>query len=182
MLSAHDVARELRARQPSVGALKVHKLAYYCQGWHLARTGRPMFEEAIEAWARGPVVADLWHDENKARPTREGSTPTDEELATIEYVLDRYGRHSGTELIRMTHAEDPWREVSESDTPFVAANPPIEHAALLSWFRSDDEYREHVAEAEELSRRRDVYGLREGSLPEDLSSATLRALEARSSS
>ena len=49
MLSAHDVARELRQRLPDPGDVKIHKLAYYCQRWHLARTGEPMFPEAIEA-------------------------------------------------------------------------------------------------------------------------------------
>jgi Protein of unknown function (DUF4065) len=63
ILSAHDVARELRQRLPYAGDVKIHKLAYYCQGWHVAWTGEPMFREAVEAWTNGPVVAhgsQLW--------------------------------------------------------------------------------------------------------------------------
>ena len=58
-LPAATVAAALRARlTPAPGDVKLHKLLYYAQGWHLARTGRPLFPEAVEAWTDGPVVAD----------------------------------------------------------------------------------------------------------------------------
>ena len=38
-VSAHDVARELRARRPELKTVQVHKILYYAQGWHLAWTG-----------------------------------------------------------------------------------------------------------------------------------------------
>ena len=56
-VSAHDVARELRELLPSIGAAKLQKLLYYCQGWHVARNGEPLFTETLEAWVNGPVVA-----------------------------------------------------------------------------------------------------------------------------
>src|SRR5262249_9440233 len=68
VVSAHDVARELRQRLPHAGDVKIHKLLYYCQGWHLARYGDPLFNEPVEAWANGPVVADLWRDEKYHQP------------------------------------------------------------------------------------------------------------------
>ncbi|MGQ0776145.1 MAG: hypothetical protein ACT4NY_17255 [Pseudonocardiales bacterium] len=40
-LSAHDVAAVLRDRLPGLGAKKLHKLLYYCQGHHLATFGEP---------------------------------------------------------------------------------------------------------------------------------------------
>ncbi|WP_340375862.1 type II toxin-antitoxin system antitoxin SocA domain-containing protein [Streptomyces sp. SS7] len=35
--------------------MKLQKLVYYCQAWHLAWEGRALFPEAIQAWASGPV-------------------------------------------------------------------------------------------------------------------------------
>ena len=114
--SAHDVARELRLRLPAAGDVKIHKLLYYCQGWHLALTGRRLFRETIEAWTNGPVVADLWHDERKQRP-RPPEQPLDGlALATIGFVLSHYGGLHGVELIRLTHSERPWLDVAERDT------------------------------------------------------------------
>lgn len=68
--SAHDVAAEIRRRMPDVGAVKLHKLLYYCQGHHLTQVGRPLLAESLSAWDTGPVVGRLWHEEKvtAARP------------------------------------------------------------------------------------------------------------------
>ena len=41
--------------------LKLNKLLYYAQGAYLARTGKPLFENRIEAWDLGPVVPEVYH-------------------------------------------------------------------------------------------------------------------------
>ena len=51
---AADVAAELRRRLPGIGAKKLHKLLYYCQGHHLADIRHPLFIESIAAWDMGP--------------------------------------------------------------------------------------------------------------------------------
>ncbi|MGH9165108.1 MAG: Panacea domain-containing protein, partial [Acidimicrobiales bacterium] len=115
-VSAHDVARELRGRLPGLGAVGLHKLLYYCQGWHLAHTGRVLFSEPVEAWANGPVVASLWRceaHEDRPRPERRILEP--EALATVGYVVSRYGNLTPQQLIDLTHEEDPWRDVSLSN-------------------------------------------------------------------
>jgi uncharacterized phage-associated protein len=158
-VSAHDVAEELRRRLPDVGVLKLHKLLYYAQGWHLIWADRPLFREPIVAWVNGPVVRELWVDERheRGRPRPQGLDG--DELRTIEYVVERYGRFSGKDLIRLTHAEDPWRDVSESDDPNVTANPTpeISHDALRRWFERDEEQVAHVAAVERLRGRANVY-------------------------
>ena len=35
--------------------LKLQKLLYYQQGYHLAAFGTPLFEENVESWMYGPV-------------------------------------------------------------------------------------------------------------------------------
>ena len=60
MAHARDVAavvRDLCSSSP--GDVKVHKLLYYAQAWHAVWTGEPLFDEEIQAWKMGPVVADL---------------------------------------------------------------------------------------------------------------------------
>lgn len=56
MATAHDVAATVLGNLGSVTAMKLEKLVYYCQGWHLAREGTLLFPEPIEAWREGPVV------------------------------------------------------------------------------------------------------------------------------
>ena len=115
-VSAHDVARELQRRLPGVGVIEIHKFLYYCQGWHLAHIGRQLFSEHIEAWANGPVVATLWREARDDVPAPEPRELGPEALETVGYVVSRYGSLTAQQLIDLTHQEDPWRDVSRSES------------------------------------------------------------------
>ena len=157
-VSAHDVARELRQRLPEVGGLKLHKLLYYCQSWHLTWTGQPMFSETIEAWLYGPVVASLWADERHERPRRAVQALAEDQLDVVDYVVGRYGALSGPELSRRAHEEAPWRELSENEVAFGRGeSAEITHEALQRWFREDPDYSAHREQVDRLRDRRDVY-------------------------
>ena len=177
IVSAHDVARELRRRLPSAGIVKIQKLLYYCQGWHVARNGEALFSEAVEAWVNGPVVAKHWADEKHLRPLPDAKELDGSDLATIDYVVERYGRFPGKALIRMTHLEDPWRALSESDNPDVGGTAEISLDALGAWFSQDDDFVAHGSEVERLRRRRDIYSFDGPFLTAELRAAVERALQ-----
>lgn len=93
--------------------LRLHKLLYYCQGWHLAWYGRPLFTERIEAWRYGPVVPDVYaHPWGQGREVITDVPATDElsaaERGSVEQVWREYGRYSAHGLRDMTHLERPW--------------------------------------------------------------------------
>lgn len=116
MAPAADVAAALRRSfRVDPGVTKIHKLLYYCQGWHLTWAKTPMFPERIEAWELGPVVARLWQDERYRAviPIPEPQPLPPIELRTVEYVVSRYGPMSATQLVGQTHQEDPWRHARE---------------------------------------------------------------------
>jgi uncharacterized phage-associated protein len=113
-VSAHDVAQVLREHLgANVGDVRVHKLLYYCQGWHLARRGAPLFDEELEAWKEGPVVAKVWRDEKYSRPMPAPQSLSAEQLETVDLVIARYGRFTGGALSQMAHTEDPWLTASD---------------------------------------------------------------------
>jgi uncharacterized phage-associated protein len=143
-VSAHDVAREIRDRLPGVGDVVVQKLLYYCQGWHAAWTGLPMFSELIEAWSMGPVIADVWHDVNKGRPLPPPRDLDAEALGTVGYVVARYGHLYGKDLIKLTHAEAPWLDASQNDW---VQNPTITVKALITFFRGEQSDTDELARA-----------------------------------
>lgn len=63
-VSVIDVAEYILAAaeadgQPEMETSKLQSLVYFCQSWHLAMTGLPLFREPIEAWAVGPIVPAL---------------------------------------------------------------------------------------------------------------------------
>lgn len=175
-VSAHDVAGELRNRLPGIGVVKLHKLLYYAQGWHLTWTGEPLFREGIKAWANGPVVAELWADEKHGRGRPAPTRLSGDQLSTIDYVVERYGTFTGTDLIRLTHAEAPWRDVSETDDPSAMSDPVISHEALRDWFQRDKEHEARAARVEALRRRTDVYSFGPLAATPDLEAAVMRAV------
>jgi uncharacterized phage-associated protein len=95
-----------------VDPLKIQKLVYLAQGWHLAFLGKPLIKEKIEAWRYGPVVPSLYRMCRKY-----GVSPIDTEVdvpedapilddsnkAIIDEVWKKYGRRTGIELSMMTH-------------------------------------------------------------------------------
>ena len=66
MTHALNVARYLiklagsGAERDPLTNLRLQKLLYHAQGWHLAVFGRPLFPDQLEAWPQGPVVPDVY--------------------------------------------------------------------------------------------------------------------------
>ncbi|HUZ03805.1 MAG TPA: type II toxin-antitoxin system antitoxin SocA domain-containing protein, partial [Acidobacteriaceae bacterium] len=58
--SASDIAKyfiaSFQKKNKAISNLKLQKLLYYAQAWHLALYGSPLFSDSIEAWVHGPVV------------------------------------------------------------------------------------------------------------------------------
>lgn len=177
-LSAHDVARVLRALLPHMGTVKMHKLLYYCQGIHLARFDRAMFRERIEAWTNGPVVAELWraHKYDHEPPAPVDLTANDLEI--VDFVVSQYGGYTGRQLIRKTHLEAPWIDASERDE-LADGNKEVSVESLTRYFRMldsgpddhDEDWREAVSYAAMVERYRQraphAYDLRPQPLSEE---------------
>ena len=107
--------------------LKMQKLVYCLNGWHLATRAAPVVGELFEAWPYGPVLSSLYHEFKKfgANPIqayaseidpRTGQyrplmvTPDDKSFfAIFDPVWNRYKNKSGLELSALTHAPGtPW--------------------------------------------------------------------------
>jgi uncharacterized phage-associated protein len=95
--------------------LKLQKLLYYAQAWHLALYDVPLFEEDFEAWIHGPVIPFLYEQYQTYgwQPLlKEVQKPQfSEELQNfLEEVTDEYFILDALELEMMTHREAPWIE------------------------------------------------------------------------
>lgn len=100
-----------------ISNLKLQKLVYYAQGFHLAIFGKELFPEKIEAWNHGPVVPDLYHAYKQYGsnliPAPEGyscESLSDEEQELVTEVFQVYGQFSAWKLRDLTHQESPWIE------------------------------------------------------------------------
>ena len=63
-LRAFDVANYFLWLANDIGSfvsnLKLQKLVYYAQAWHLALYDCPLFDEDFQAWIHGPVIPELF--------------------------------------------------------------------------------------------------------------------------
>lgn len=114
MARVHDVAAAVLSKCGPMSAMKLQKLVYYAQAWHLVWEDEPLFPDAVEAWANGPVVRELYMH-HRGRFTVSEWPQGDPELlegserTTIAAVLDFYGDKDAAWLSELTHKEAPWR-------------------------------------------------------------------------
>lgn len=102
--------------------LKMQKLVYYAQAFHLALFGIPLFEEKIEAWQHGPVVPELYHALKKYESSpidpedpifRVKLEFTEDQIEFLDEIYDNFARFSAWRLRDMTHSEAPWIDAFE---------------------------------------------------------------------
>ena len=98
-----------------ISNLKLQKLVYYAQGFHLALFDKPLFDDQISAWTHGPVVESLYH-QYKVHGSNSIPLPADfdkealseSEFGLIAEVFEVFGQFSAWKLRNMTHEESPW--------------------------------------------------------------------------
>ncbi len=101
-----------------INHLKLQKLLYYVEAWHLVYTNEPLIKDNFEAWLHGPVVRRVWNyyrdfsimfdDLPCIKPGKIDLTEEQEQI--IDDVLDEYGDKTGYYLECLTHVEKPWIE------------------------------------------------------------------------
>ncbi|NMA74483.1 MAG: DUF4065 domain-containing protein [Bacteroidales bacterium] len=120
----------------NISNLKLQKLLYYLQGFHLVFFEKPFFSENIEAWQYGPVVPDVYHALKKYGSNgisyKELKKPRvklkKSQVELIDVILDIYGEYSAIGLMNLTHSEDPWKKTEISDV--------ISHKKLTIFFKT----------------------------------------------
>ena len=128
----------------SLNRLKLQKLLYYLQAWHLALHGKPLFDGKFEAWVHGPVNRGIYSrfagDHMYANITladrRKDSEFTIDELSRIQPILDEYVPFSGTDMRRMTHIETPWLKAREGLDEFEKCTTPIDENLMADFYRA----------------------------------------------
>lgn len=141
MADVFDVAQYILSAQGEMTAMKLQKLVYYSQAWHIAWTDDVLFANRIEAWKDGPVCPDLFRLHARSfriSRLRRGDADklTGAERDTVDRVLAYYGRRSPQWLSDLTHMEDPWRDARSGISPGAPGNAEIEPQAMGRYYAS----------------------------------------------
>lgn len=119
--------------------LKLQKLLYYAQAWHLANYGKPLFDEEMAAWTHGPVVESIWHKYKRftweSLPPETVTAKVEAETARfLEAVYRSYGPFTAKALEGMTHGEPPWKE-ARGNLPIEAkCTTPISKESMQRYY------------------------------------------------
>lgn len=127
-------------------SLKLQKLLYYVQAWHLAFFGIPMFEGEFQAWVHGPVNREIY---NLYKATKYTYSPitledmtdkevasklTENELLHVNNILDAYAGYTPTQLEFMTHNEAPWQESRKGLTQYARGEKVINEGHMAEFY------------------------------------------------
>ena len=144
--NAIDIAKKIVCRTDvehgdSVTNLKLRKLLYYLQGFHLAFFGTPLFNESIEAWTYGPVVPVVFQEFKKYKKRdinpdnyTDSLVLTDDEQQMFDMVYQEYNQFSAVALMNLTHNEGPWKN---HDTGDVITHDELRNFFLTQIERND---------------------------------------------
>ena len=120
--------------------LKLQKLLYYSQAWHLALFDAALFSEDIEAWIHGPVVPRVFGTFKEYRWNvidRPVNPLMDEAVVRhVNEVLVAYGKFGATDLERLTHSEQPWIYARRGIAPDEPSRNVISTNHMKSFYRS----------------------------------------------
>lgn len=136
MVNIQDIAKytilRLIQNGNTICPLKLQKLLYYMQAWHMVYFGREntLFTEIPEAWVNGPVYRDVYNTykhigiydqidlkDIKVKDSYEEIVRIQQKLNLtkdqnefINAILLYYGTYDHDKLVFLTHSESPWCE------------------------------------------------------------------------
>jgi len=121
-----------------ISNLKLQKLLYYAQAWHLALYNKPLFDEPIEAWVHGPAVRSVYGSFKSYswKPIHEVPQKSDlsKHIKThLDDVMEVYGGLSAFDLERMTHSEMPWIRARGNTPRDEPSSAVIKHSDMRAF-------------------------------------------------
>ena len=149
------------AKGLSVSPLKLQKLLYYQQSWHMVYFGQEntLFAEQPHAWVNGPVYPAIYYEYRDKVPgmcdhlklsdfVPEGTDAmqkmkalactmglTADEVELTERVIMLYGSKTQNQLILLTHSEKPWSEQREGMAPYEYSDKPISFVTMYQYYK-----------------------------------------------
>ena len=147
-----ELAKFILAEQGAMPHLKLQKLLYYVEAWHLAYFQDSIVTDKFKAWVHGPVSLKVWHafkdsraplfndigisakEANQVR-AKIKSVLSPEQLSLIDDVLREYGRLTAYELEGLTHSEKPWLEARKGLPADESSSREISKSTMMKFYR-----------------------------------------------
>lgn len=125
--------------------LRLQKLVYYAQAWHLVAVGEPLFQDDFQGWIHGPVIPHLYRAYSsfgwQPIPRSEGiviNVADARACDMLDRVWDFYGRYTAKELRDLTHGEAPWQDARRGYKSHEHCNVVITKDSMRNYYSTRD--------------------------------------------
>jgi uncharacterized phage-associated protein len=128
--------------------LKLQKLVYYAESWHLANYDESIIEEDFQAWVHGPAIPALYgqykefgwqpitrNDLDEAALNKIIHSYERRTQELLELVCDSYFGLTAFELERMTHNEEPWSRTRDGLPQDAPSDRIIDKHLIRDYYR-----------------------------------------------
>lgn len=143
--------------QIHINHLKLQKVLYYIQAWHLVYFDKhPLFDNVPEAWVNGPVYKEVYNlfksagmynqlvlnDELKDKAeelfkkSKAAIDIEDKQWDFIDSALNHFATKSHEQLVLSTHSEPPWNIGRKGLGPFEYSESEITHDSMYEYYHS----------------------------------------------
>lgn len=147
-----ELAKLILAKQGAMTHLKLQKLLYYVEAWHLVHFKESIVSDKFKAWMHGPVSTKVWHAFKDSRSPLNSDVSISikeareikakakavlkpDQLSLIDDVLKEYGKLTAYELEGLTHSELPWIEARRGLPPDESSSSEISKVTMLKFYR-----------------------------------------------
>lgn len=131
--------------------LKLQKLLFYCDAYHMAYFGEELVTDEFEAWVHGPVsravydslkdksilYSDLSFIDHGVNPDDEIKKLTSDQQTMLNDVLGELSTWTGTQLEATTHRESPWIEARRGYGDGAKCSVHISKTTTLEFYKKE---------------------------------------------
>ena len=147
------LAEYISAKVGKANHLKLQKLVYYVEAYHLAYFEKSIIDDDFEAWLHGPVSRKLWdhlkpianvYDNVRLKEDKTSEaikafkqSVIPEQVSFIDDVLKEFGKKDSYYLERLTHSELPWTEARKGCAPDEKCENIISKETMKRYYKQN---------------------------------------------
>lgn len=150
-IDSMDLASYILAKLGPMTHLKLQKLVYYCEAYHLAYFEQSLIKDPFQAWVHGPVSVKLWvalkdkaniYDGLKVKADatpgivkKTKETLSKDQFEMINDLLKEFGKKTSYELECLTHEEEPWIEARKGTPPNEKSKAVLSKKTMEKYYK-----------------------------------------------
>jgi uncharacterized phage-associated protein len=146
-----ELSKYILSEVGKMNHLKLQKMLYYVQSWHLAYFGQELVDDKFEAWLHGPVSRKIWNqykttanvydyinhpEDHETIKQNIVFSLSEDQIDLIKSVFEEYGKLSAFELESLTHSEAPWQKARTGYDVGEGCEKEIDNLDMLIYYKT----------------------------------------------